>query len=149
MPMIRKLLIKYQILSLLQFALLTIAYLIQGFIVSFEVLLEFKYVFIPILGIFFIIFLLSLFVAEKSILKIRIVINIIFIVLFAIITLWCISQLLFSVVDAHAGALLLFIIYMFAPTFVINVIWLIIDIKRKNILYWKKVRRRYPDENDN
>ena len=147
--MIRKLLIKYQILSLLQFALLTIAYLIQGFIVSFEVLLEFKYVFIPILGIFFIIFLLSLFVAEKSILKIRIVINIIFIVLFAIITLWCISQLLFSVVDAHAGALLLFIIYMFAPTFVINVIWLIIDIKRKNILYWKKVRRRYPDENDN
>ena len=141
--------IKYQILSLLQFALLTIAYLIQGFIVSFEVLLEFKYVFIPILGIFFIIFLLSLFVAEKSILKIRIVINIIFIVLFAIITLWCISQLLFSVVDAHAGALLLFIIYMFAPTFVINVIWLIIDIKRKNILYWKKVRRRYPDENDN
>lgn len=149
MPMIRKLLIKYQILSLLQFALLTIAYLIQGFIVSFEVLLEFKYVFIPILGIFFIIFLLSLFVAEKSILKIRIVINIIFIVLFAIITLWCISQLLFSVVDAHAGALLLFIIYMFAPTFVINVIWLIIDIKRKNILYWKEVRRRYPDENDN
>ena len=144
MPMIRKLLIKYQILSLLQFALLTIAYLIQGFIVSFEVLLEFKYVFIPILGIFFIIFLLSLFVAEKSILKIRIVINIIFIVLFAIITLWCISQLLFSVVDAHAGALLLFIIYMFAPTFVINVIWLIIDIKRKNILYWKEVRRRYP-----
>ena len=129
MPMIRKLLIKYQILSLLQFALLTIAYLIQGFIVSFEVLLELKYVFIPILIIFFIIFLLSFFLPEKTILKIRIVINIIFIVLFAIITLWCISQLLFSVVDAHAGALLLFIIYMFAPTFVINVIWLIIDIK--------------------
>lgn len=149
MPMIRKLLIKYQILSLLQFALLTIAYLIQGFIVSFEVLLELKYVFIPILIIFFIIFLLSFFLPEKTILKIRIVINIIFIVLFAIITLWCISQLLFSVVDAHAGALLLFIIYMFAPTFVINVIWLIIDIKRKNILYWKEVRRRYPDENDN
>ena len=147
--MIRKLLIKYQILSLLQFALLTIAYLIQGFIVSFEVLLELKYVFIPILIIFFIIFLLSFFLPEKTILKIRIVINIIFIVLFAIITLWCISQLLFSVVDAHAGALLLFIIYMFAPTFVINVIWLIIDIKRKNILYWKEVRRRYPDENDN
>ena len=140
---------KYKIFSLLQFALLTIAYLIQGFIVSFEVLLELKSVFIPILIIFFIIFLLSFFLPEKTILKIRIVINIIFIVLFAIITLWCISQLLFSVVDAHAGALLLFIIYMFAPTFVINVIWLIIDKKRKNILYWKEVRRRYPDENDN
>ena len=66
MPMIRKLLIKYQILSLLQFALLTIAYLIQGFIVSFEVLLELKYVFIPILIIFFIIFLLSFFFRKKQ-----------------------------------------------------------------------------------
>ena len=140
---------KYKIFSLLQFALLAISCLIQGFLFSFEVLLELKYAFIPILIIFFIIFLLSFFLPEKTILKIRIVINIIFIVLFAIITLWCISQLLFSVVDAHDGALLLFIIYMFAPTFVINVIWLIIDIKRKNILYWKEVRRRYPDENAN
>lgn len=135
---------KNKIFSLLPFVLSSIFYLLHGFLVGFEILAEFRYVFIPILIVFFTMFLISLFLPEKTFLKIRIAVNIIFIVLFAIIAIWCISMVVINAGNTE-GVVLLFIIYMIAPPFILNVIYLIIDIKRKDTLYWEEVRRKYPN----
>lgn len=115
---------------LLRFLIISIIYALLQILVGLDFLLRYYY-FVPALVLYFLIGIIALKISKKTTLIFKIISDGIFVIIFTIETFWCLYWI--AICTPGEAFLGYMIILLYSPMYICFIVWLVRDIKKRNI----------------